>query len=330
MKAPPKIAVLLVNVVVCLMLPASLAPAQQAQPSPALSQSVKLTLIVTDGANHSVDDIRQEEIQVVEEKLPQAISSLSRDVRFVDYALVLDNSGSFKSLLPPVIQAAKALINNNQPEDETFIESFVGSANIETVQEFTADKSRLNAALDSLYVRFGQTAVIDAAYLAVKHTAEYRGGSAERRRAVVVFTDGEDRASYYGNDQLVRLLRERDVQVFVVGLVNLLDKEGGLIRKSPREKAELLLKQIADESGGRVFFPRDGKEFSEALAQISHDLHFQYLLGFERRGKPGEKGFRKLKVTLTKATGREKLTIITRPGYLINAPGQKTIEKRSP
>ncbi len=284
MKAPPKFTVSLVIVVTCLVFPAYWLEAQVAQSSPALSHSVKLTLIVTDVANHSVDGVRQEEIQLVEDKLPKRISSFSRDLRSADYALVLDNSGSFKSLLPPVIQAAKTLINDNRPEDETFIESFVSSANIETVQEFTSDKSKLNAALDSLYVRFGQTAVIDAVYLAVKHTAEYNGGSAERRRAVVLFTDGEDRASYYGNDQLVRLVRERDVQVFIVGLVNLLDKEGGLIRKSPRETAERLLKQM----------------------------------------------FRKLKVALTKEPGREKLTIITRPGYLIYAPAQKAVEKKSP
>lgn len=329
MKAPHRIEVSVVIVIACLVLPAYWPHAQEAQPSPAPPHSVKLTLIVTDSANQAVDDVRQEEIQLVEEKLPQALSSFSKDVRFTDYALVLDNSGSFRSLLPPVIQAAKALINGNRPEDETFIESFISSENIETVQEFTADKSKLNAALDSLFVRFGQTAVIDAVYLAVKHTAEYRGGSGDRRRAVVLFTDGEDRASYYGNDQLVKLLREKDVQVFIVGLVNLLDKSAGLIRRSPREAAERLLKQIAEESGGRVFFPRDGKEFSEAMAQISHDLHFQYLLEFERQGKTAEKGFRKLKIRVADAPGRE-LTAVTRPGYLTKAPGQKTVEKKSP
>jgi Ca-activated chloride channel family protein len=231
-----------------------------------------------------------------------------------------------------VIEVAKVLISANQPEDETFVESFVSSATIETNQEFTSDKAKLSAALDSLYIRVGQSAVIDAVYLAVKHTAEYRGGPTERRRAVVLFTDGEDRASYYGTDQLVKLLREKDVQVFIVGIVNLLAKDGGLIRKSPREAAERLLNRIADESGGRVFFPRDVKELSEATAQIAHDLHFQYLVGFERQGKPREQGFRKVKVKIADAPGREKLKVITRPGYLVKAPDSpsKAKENKSP
>ena len=328
MKAPLKIAIPVVVVVACLLLPANRPQAQEAQPSPA--QSVKLTMIVTDDKGHSVDDVRQEEIQLVEEKRLQTISLFAKDVRPVDYALVVDTSGSFRFLLPQVVQAAKSLVNGNQPEDETFIESFVNSAHIETPQEFTADKSRLSAALDSLYVRGGQSAVIDGVYLAVKHTAEYKRGPAGRRRAVVLFTDGEDRASFHDEDQLVKLLRENDVQVFIVGITRELDKEGGLIRKSPRDAAEGLLKRIAEESGGRVFFTRDTKETSEAIEQIAHDLHFQYLLGFERPGKPGEKGFRELKVKLTNVPARKQLTVITRPGYLVNASVQKTGEKKSP
>ena len=198
MKAPLKIAIPVVVVVACLLLPANRPQAQEAQPSPA--QSVKLTMIVTDDKGHSVDDVRQEEIQLVEEKRLQTISLFAKDVRPVDYALVVDTSGSFRFLLPQVVQAAKSLVNGNQPEDETFIESFVNSAHIETPQEFTADKSKLSAALDSLYVRGGQSAVIDGVYLAVKHTAEYKGGPAGRRRAAVklyVCMDGEDRAEAF-------------------------------------------------------------------------------------------------------------------------------------
>jgi Ca-activated chloride channel family protein len=330
MKAPLRIAIALVVVVACLLLPAHRPQAQEAQPVTAPSQSVKLTMIVTDDKDHSVDDVRQEEVQLVEEKQPQAISLFTKDVRPTDYALVVDTSGSFKTLLKSVVQTAKLLTNSNRPDDETFVESFVNGAHIETIQEFTADKTKLSAALDSLYVRGGQSAVIDAIYLAVKHTAEYRGGPAERRRAVVLFTDGEDRASFYDEDKLVKLLRESDVQVFIVGITRELEKQRGLVRESPRDKAEGLLNRIAEESGGRVFFPRDTEETSQAVEQIAHDLHFQYLIGYERQSKPGEKGFRKLKVKLTSTPGRGKLSVITRPGYLVNVSGQKTVEKKSP
>jgi len=325
-----KVLALLLGIVACALLRAESVQAQETQASPAGSQSVQLTMIVTDHAKRSVDDVRQEDLQLVEGKLPIPISLFVKDRRPVDYALVVDTTGSFKKLLKSVVQAAKILINSNQPEDETFVESFVSTEKIETVQEFTGDKTKLGAALDSLQIRLGQSAVIDSIYFAVKHTAENKGGQAERRRAVVVFTDGEDRTSSYDEDKLVTLLRENDVQVFIVGIITELDKEGGLIRKSPRDKAEGLINKIAEESGGRVFSPRDGKEMSEAVEQIAHDLHFQYLIGYQPQARPGEKGLRKFKVKLTEASGRKKFTVITRPGYLVNVPGPKPVEKKSP
>jgi len=317
----------------CLLLPLSILHAQDAQPSPAglPTQVVKLTMIVTDKKHHSVDDLRQEEIQLEEDKLAPAVVSFSRDLRSVEYALAIDTSASFRKALPLVVKTARALVNANQAEDKTFVESFVSSDNIQKVQDFTSDKAKLNAALDLLYVSGGQSAIIDAVYAAIRQVAEYKRGKAEVRRAVVLFTDGEDRASFYDSDKLVKLIRENDVQVFIVGIVELLDKEGGLVRRSPREKAELLLNRIAEESGGRVFFPDSFEEMSKAIAEIQHDLHSQYLISFETQPKPGAQGFQKLKVKVASSPGREKLTVITRPGYLANVqPGARTsAEKKS-
>ena len=88
------------------------------------------------------------------------------------------------------------------------------------------------------YTEGGQTAIIDAVYLTAEHVAEYKKGddNDRRRRALIVITDGEDRNSFYNQEQLWAKLREEDVQIFVIGFVNELDKEGGLIRKSPRER----------------------------------------------------------------------------------------------
>src|SRR5258705_2300568 len=98
MKILLKTGVLLAGIVGCCVLTGDWVQAQEVQPSPTSSQSVKLTMIVTDRANHSVDDVRQEEIQVVDDKLSIPISLFVKDVRPVDYALAIDTSGSFRSL----------------------------------------------------------------------------------------------------------------------------------------------------------------------------------------------------------------------------------------
>ena len=122
--------------------------------------------------------------------------------------------------------------------DETFLVRFISSDKIETVQDFTASKDLLLDGLESLYVEGGQTAVIDAVYLSAERIAEYKKGddNDRRRRALIVVTDGEDRVSFYKQEQLFARLREADVQIYVIGFVSELEKEGGFIRKSPRER----------------------------------------------------------------------------------------------
>src|SRR5207244_4218535 len=122
------------------------------------------------------------------------------------------------------------------------------SDKIHREQDFTPDKAVLLKSFDSVRaiaeIEDGQSAVIDAIYLAAEHTAEYRRTDQDHRRALVFISDGEDRRSYYKLDALVNLLRENDVQIFVIGIVKELSKEGGFIRSSPRENAEKLLTRL--------------------------------------------------------------------------------------
>ena len=102
-----KVLALLLGIIACVLLRVESVQAQKEQASPSPSQSVKLTMIVTDAAKRSVDDVRQEDLQLLEGKLPIPISLFVKDDRPVDYALVVDTTGSFKKLLNAVVQAAK-------------------------------------------------------------------------------------------------------------------------------------------------------------------------------------------------------------------------------
>lgn len=281
-------------------------------------QQFRMSLIVTDRrTNRSVENVRQENIQITEDGQPLAISFFEKDERPVRCVVAIDTSGSFRPLLQAGINVAKALIANKRADDEMMVAAFVGSNRIETVQTFTTDSSVLLESLKPLVPGGGQSAVIDAVYLAVTAAAERQAGNPGVRPVVVLITDGEDRLSFYTQDQLKKLLRGHDVQIFTVGLVVRLDKEPGVIRRSPRERAEKLLVDLAEETGGRVFFPNNDKELSEATAQIFLDLRLQYLLGFKREVKPGEKGFRKVKASVVNDPQAKNLVAITRRGYLV-------------
>jgi Ca-activated chloride channel homolog len=306
----------------------------QQPPAPSKSASqrptVRLSLIVTDRSNHAVDDLNKDEIQVVEDKIPQTISVFGRDERPVDYGLAIDASGSLRKVLGSVVAAAKSIVNNNRDGDEIFIERFIDHDKIETMQEFTSDKAVLVKSLDQIYVEGGQSAVVDGVYLAVKHIAEHRLGP-DRRHALILLTDGEDRQSFYNQSQLLQLIRERDVQVFAIGIVGQLDNQSGKNRLSQREKAENLLRTVARETGGRVFFPNNMTELGQAVAEIVHDLHRQYTIGYQSTGNDSKENFRTVEAKITEAPGREKLAAVTRAGYFVNPPtssGEETDKKK--
>ena len=203
------------------------------------AELVQLHVRVIDRNNRPINNVRQNEFRVFEDGVAQTIESFSREEVPISYGLAVDTSASLRSQIQSVIDAAKTIINSNKPGDETFLVRFISSDKIQTEQDFTSNKELLVDALDNLYVEGGQTAVIDAVYLSAEHVSDYKKGdeSDRRRRALIVITDGEDRNSFYKQEQLFARLREEDVQIFVIGFINELDKDGGLIRKSPRDKS---------------------------------------------------------------------------------------------
>src|SRR6266576_603398 len=280
------------------------------------TELVTLHVRVIDRNNHPINNIRKNDFKVLEDNVGQPIFSFTEEEVPVIYGLAVDTSGSLRPQFEQVINASKTIINSNKKGDETFLERFISSDKIETIQDFTASKDSLMDGLDTLYVEGGQTAVIDGVYLAAEHVAEYKKGGDEdrRRRALIVVTDGEDRSSYYNEVQLFQRLREEDVQIFVIGFVSELEAEKGLIRKSPRDKAVNLLNKIASETGGRAFFPNSISELPEIAGEIVRDLRTQYVVSYAPTNKAHDGTYRSIKVGIADSPGQGKRIALTRSG----------------
>ena len=277
-----------------------------------------LNVRVIDRNNRPIDNVRENDFHVFEDGVPQPVESFTREEVPISYGVAIDTSGSLRSQLQGVIDAGKSIINSNRPGDETFLVRFISSDKIETVQDFTASKDLLLDGLDSLYVEGGQTAIIDAVYLTAEHVAEYKKGndSDRRRRALIVITDGEDRSSFYSQEKLFARLREEDVQIYVIGFVRERDKEGGLIRKSPRDKAVSLINKLATETGGRAFFPESLSELPGIANEIVRDLRTQYVLSYNPTNKLRDGSFRSIRVVVDSSPGRDKHIALTRNGRI--------------
>ena len=287
------------------------------------TELVQLHVRVIDRNNRPIDNVPQNEFHVFEDGVPQPVESFSREEVPISYGLAVDTSGSLRSQLQSVIDAGKTIINSNKTGDETFLVRFISSDKIETVQDFTSRKDLLEDALDDLFVEGGQTAIIDAVYLSAEHVSEYKKGDEgdRRRRALIVITDGEDRSSFYRQEQLFARLREEDVQIFVIGFVNELDKEAGLIRKSTRDKAVSLINKLATETGGRAFFPDSVADLPGISNEIVRDLRTQYVLFYNPTNKSRDGSYRAIKVSVDEHPGVEKRIALTRNGRLAPREG---------
>ena len=284
---------------------------------------VQLHVRVIDRNNKPINDVPQSAFHVFEDGVPQPIEDFSREEVPISYGLAVDTSGSLRSQLQSVIDAGKTIVNSNKKGDETFLVRFISSDKIETVQDFTSNKDALMDGLDSFYVEGGQTAVIDAVYLSAEHVSEYRRGDGDdrRRRALIVITDGEDRNSFYKQEQLFARLREEDVQIFVIGFINELDKDAGLIRKSPRDKAVALINKLATETGGRAFFPESIADLPQIANEIIRDLRTQYVIAYNPTNKAQDGSYRAIKVTVDQPSGSDKRIALTRSGRLAKREG---------
>lgn len=276
---------------------------------------VLLDVTVVDPSNKPVMDLKRDEFSVSEDKVPQKIEFFSQEQVPVSLAFAIDTSGSMRPKLEAVVKASTNLVKAGRPGDEMAVIEFKDQP--ELLEEFTSD---INDVVDTLngLVASRQTAMLDALYLAADY-ANKEGKN--RRKAVLVVTDGLDNDSYYKFSEVVNHLREIDVQIYLIGFINDLDKESGLFKKSPKEKAESLLNKLAEETGGKAFFPREPSEVHAIAQQISTDLRTQYAIGYYPSNSKKDGTFRTVKVQVN--AGSRRLMARTRNGYTAPTEGDR-------
>ncbi len=219
-----------------------------------------------------------------------------------------------RSKLQTVSDAAVNLIKQMRPDDEGFLAQF--KIEPELVQDFTRDRRELEDSLSELYTS-GGTSLLDA----IIATADYANEKGkQRRKAIVVITDGLERNSSVKEREVMEAIKEDEVQVYLVGFIDE-EESGGLFGKSPAKKAKELLNRLAEDSGGRAFFPKDLSEMPAVAAQIAKDLRTQYVVSYYPSNEKLDGSFRQVKVVVTPKDNR-RVIARTRQGYY--AKGDRT------
>ncbi|MBO0725354.1 MAG: VWA domain-containing protein [Blastocatellia bacterium] len=268
------------------------------------TEMVQLDVKVTDQDGRSVSGLTKNDFAVYEDKINQNIEAVSSEEAPVSMGLAIDTSGSMRPKLYTVSDAARGLIRQMRPDDEAFLVLF--NTDAELVQEFTSDRHELEEALRQIYAA-GGTALLDAIIAVADHARE-KGRL--RRKALVVITDGLEKNSSVKEKAVIEAMKVDEVQLYLVGLLE--GGEGGWpFGKSQASKGKDLLVHLAEDSGGRAFFPTDIKETPAIAAQIAKDLRAQYVISYYPNNDRRDGAFHSVRVVVN----NHKLIARTRQGY---------------
>jgi Ca-activated chloride channel family protein len=212
-----------------------------------------------------------------------------------------------RSKLQTVSDAAISLIKQMRPDDEAFVSQF--KTEPELVQEFTRDRRELEEAIGELFTS-GGTALLDA-IIATSDYAQEKGK--QRRKALIVISDGLEKNSSVKEREVLEAIKENEVQVYFIGFLDE-EESSSFFGRSPNKRAKDLLMRLADDSGGRAFFPRDIEEMPTVAAQISKDMRTQYVISYYPTNEKRDGTFRSVRVVVNTRDNR-KLIARTRQGY---------------
>jgi Ca-activated chloride channel family protein len=258
-----------------------------------------------------VTDLGPNDFQVFEDKTPQDVTYFGLEDLPSTVGIVIDRSGSMKQKMDLVNEAIQLFLSLANPANELFLITFNDRTELE--EGFTYDSEDIRDALENV-IASGGTALYDAIFLALD---EARKGS-EPKKAVIVFTDGEDKDSYYKHEELLEKVQESDVQVHVVAFLSAeLSSDGGFfgVFKSEKEKITKGIADIAEYSGGKALFPEQIEGLKPAFESIARELRSQYRLGYISSNKAKDGAWRAVDVRVENAKERG-FKVRAKKGYL--------------
>jgi Ca-activated chloride channel family protein len=265
---------------------------------------VSLNVTVQDGAGHYVTDLDENEFSIFEDGSKQDISFFNRRQQPIALSLLLDSSASMEDKLEELQVAAKSFVKRLKPNDIAQVIDF--DSRVEIRQAFSGNLPELEAAIGKTSAG-GSTSLYNAIYIALKELKKVRAVSEEdvRRQALVVFSDGEDTSSLISFDEVLDLAKRSETAIYTIALRGIDTQTKGF------REAEFVMRQLAQETGGRSFFPSRIDELTGVYSQIADELASQYTIGYTSKNARRDGAFRRIVVQ----TSRQGLTPRTKKGY---------------
>jgi len=265
---------------------------------------VSLNITVTDLDRGFVTDLQQDNFAVYEDGVRQHVNFFTRTQLPIALALLLDTSASMDEEMATAQEAAIGFSQRLRREDLAEVIDF--DSRVEILQGFTDDVEELESAIRRTSAG-GSTSLYNALYISLKDLSKAPLREVDvRREAIIVLSDGEDTSSLVSFDEVLELAKRSETIIYSIGL----QSENSRSRTGFRE-ADFVLRQLAQETGGRAFFPEDISELSEIYRQISDELSSQYSVGYISTNPLQNGQWRRIVVRVD----RDAVTARTKQGY---------------
>jgi Ca-activated chloride channel family protein len=256
--------------------------------------SVALEASVVDGKGRFIRNLTASDFLLFENDVSQTIDVVSQRREPALFVLLVDSSQSMAMRYDAVRAAASRFLEPLHSEDVVVVAPF--SRGVTGVTGPTRDHPTILDAIGAIRPS-GGTAILDALQeVLTRLTGEYE------RRAIVLITDGYDEHSTSGFDEAVAAAQKSNVTLYVVGL-------GGVAGISL--KGEKLLTRLAEQTGGRAWFPRSNRHLAEAYAATAEDVQHRYLMTYTPANQRRDGTWR----TITIRTATPDLRVRAREGY---------------
>jgi Ca-activated chloride channel family protein len=277
-------------------------PAPKQDDTPTFRSDVRRVLLpvtVVDRNGSLVTNLGREAFTVLENNVPQKLTTFVREDVPISLGLVIDNSGSMRDKRRKVESSTLALVKASNRQDEVFIVNFNDDAWLDV--EFTNDLQLLADGLAKIDSR-GGTAMRDALSMSI----DYLKDKGKRdKKVLLVVTDGNDNTSAVSLEKLVAKVQNSQVLVYAIAILNEED------RREAR-RAKRALDSIAVAGGGVAHYPKDIEEVEKISLQVAHEIRNQYILTYSPSEQALDGTYRQIKVVVK---GPNRLIARTRSGY---------------
>jgi Ca-activated chloride channel family protein len=265
---------------------------------------VSLNVTVVDGASHYVTDLDQPDFSVFEDGVKHDIVFFTRRPQPIALSLLLDSSASMEDKLPTLQMAAANFVKRLKPNDLAQVIDF--DSRVEIRQPFTSNQAELESAILQT-ASGGSTSLHNAIYVSLKELGKIKAQNEEdvRRQALIVFSDGEDTSSLVSFEEVLDLAKRSETSIYTIALRGSDSSTRGF------REAEFVMRQLAQETGGRAFFPAKIEDLNGVYTQIADELASQYTIGYTSKNPKVDGAFRRIVVQVARAN----VTARTKKGY---------------